>query len=62
MRDSKPQRCVQDHKWLTVIPNATNRDKNINETSKQILPTICSKYHVITRTVCFAIEKFVSMF
>ena len=35
MRDSKPQRCTQQHKWLKAIPNATNRDKDINEASKQ---------------------------
>ena len=36
MRDSKPQRCVQQNKSLKVTPNATNRDKYINEASKQI--------------------------
>ena len=35
MRDSKPQRCVQQHKSLQVTQNATNRDKHINEASKQ---------------------------
>ena len=35
MRDSKPQRCVQQHKSLKVTRNATNRDKHINEASKQ---------------------------
>ena len=35
MRDSKLQRCVQQHKSLKVIRNATNRDKPINEASKQ---------------------------
>ena len=35
MRDSKPQRCVQQHKLLKVTRNATNRDKHINEASKQ---------------------------
>ena len=35
MRDNKPQRCVQQHKSLKVTRNTTNRDKHINETSKQ---------------------------
>ena len=35
MRDSKPQRCVQQHKSLKVTQNATNRDKHINEASKR---------------------------
>ena len=36
MRDSKPRRFVQQHKSLKVTRNATNRDKHINEASKQI--------------------------
>ena len=36
MRDSKPQRCVQQHKSLKVTPNASNRDKKINEALKQV--------------------------
>ena len=36
MRDSKPQRCVQQHKSFKVTRNATNRNKHINEASKQI--------------------------
>ena len=35
MRESKSQRCVQQHKSLKVTGNATNRDKHINEASKQ---------------------------
>ena len=35
MRNSKPQRCVQQHKSLKVTRNATNADKQINEASKQ---------------------------
>ena len=35
MRDSKPQRCFQQHKSLKVLGNATNRNKHINEASKQ---------------------------
>ena len=35
MRDSKPQRCVQQHKSLKATRNLTNRDKHINEASKQ---------------------------
>ena len=36
MRDSQPLRCVQQHKSLKVTRNATNRDKHINEASKQL--------------------------
>ena len=36
MRDSKPQRCLQQHKSLKVTRNATNQNKHINEASKQI--------------------------
>ena len=35
MRDAKVQRCVQQHKSFKVTRNATNRDKHINEASKQ---------------------------
>ena len=35
VRDSKPQQCVQQLKLLKVLWNATNRDKHINEASKQ---------------------------
>ena len=35
MRDSRPQRCVQQHKSLKVTQNATNRGKHIHEASKQ---------------------------
>ena len=35
MRDSKPQRCIQQHKSLKVTRNATNQDKHINEASKE---------------------------
>ena len=37
MCDSKPQRCVQQHKSLKVTQNATNRHKHINEASKHIV-------------------------
>ena len=37
MRDSKPQRSVQQHKSLKVTRNATNRHKHINEALNQIL-------------------------
>ena len=37
MRDSKPQRSVQQHKSRKVTRNATNRHKHINEASNQIL-------------------------
>ena len=36
MCDSKPQRYVQQHKSLKGTRNAINRDKHINEASKQI--------------------------
>ena len=36
MRDSKPQRFVQQHKSQKLTRNATNRDKHINEALKQI--------------------------
>ena len=61
MRDSKQQRCVQQHKSLNVNRNATNRDKHINEASKKHLPTISSKFLVNTRKVCFPIGRFVLM-
>ena len=35
MRDSKPQRCVQQHKSFKVTRNAPNPNKHINEASKQ---------------------------
>ena len=35
MRDSKPQRCVQQH-YSKNDTNETKPDKHINETSKQI--------------------------
>ena len=35
MRDSKPQRCVQQHKSLKLTRNAGNSVKHINEASKQ---------------------------
>ena len=37
MSDSKPQRCVQQHKSLKMTRNATKRSKHINEASKQTL-------------------------
>ena len=45
MRDSKPQRFVQQHKSLKVTQIATNRHKHINEVWKkkfcsQSLPNI----------------------
>ena len=55
MRDSKPQRRVQQLMMLKVTQNATNQDKHINEASKQTLPTISSKHHVNTRKVSFPI-------
>ena len=62
MRDSKPQRCVQQHKLLKVTRNATNRDRHINEASKQFFfPTVCSKLHVNTRKVWFPFGKVLSI-
>ena len=40
MRDSKPQRFVQQHKSLKVTQIATNRRKHINEAWK---PNFCSQ-------------------
>ena len=37
MRDSKPQRCVQQHILLNVARNAENQDKHINEATKQTI-------------------------
>ena len=62
MRDSKPHSCVQQHKSLKVTRNATDRDKPTNKASKQKLATISLKYHVNTGKVCFAFQRFVSMF
>ena len=61
MRNSKPQRCIQQHKSLKMTRNPTNRDKHINEASKQTFPAISFKCHVNTRKVCFVIGRFVSM-
>ena len=61
MRDSKPQCCVQQHKSLKITRNPTNRNKHINEASKQTFATIFLKYHANTRKVCFPIGRFVSM-
>ena len=36
MGESKPQSCFEQHNSLKVTQNATNRDKHINEASKQI--------------------------
>ena len=59
MRDSKPQRCVQHHKSLKVTQNAINRDKHINEASKQTFANnlfqILFKYTqgmVFNRNIC----------
>ena len=35
MHDNKQQSCAQEHKSLKMTQNATNRDKHINEESKQ---------------------------
>ena len=35
MHDSKRQRCVQQHKSFKMTRNPTNRDKHINEATKQ---------------------------
>ena len=48
MRDSKPQRCVQQPKSLKATRNPTNPDKHINEAPKQTFANnffkISSKY------------------
>ena len=55
--DSKPQ-----HKLLRVTRRATNRHKQINETSKHCFATISSNIHIITRKVGSPNGSFVSMF
>ena len=62
MRDSKPQRCVRQHKSLKIPRNAPNWDKHINETLKQTFANNHFNYHANTRKVCFAIRRFVSIF
>ena len=59
MRDSKPQRCVQHHKSLKVTQNALNRDKHINEASKQTFANNlfwiickCMQGMVFNRNIC----------
>ena len=59
MRDSKPQRCVQHHKSLKVTQNAINRDKHINEASKQTFANNlfeilckCTQGMVFIRNIC----------
>ena len=42
-RDSKPRRCVQQHKSLKLKRNAKNRNKHINEASKQTFANILFK-------------------
>ena len=37
IRDGKPQRCIQQHKSLKVTQTATNRNRHVNEASKQTL-------------------------
>ena len=62
MRDSKPQRCVQQHKLLKMTQSATNRDNHINEASKQTFANNLFIYHVNASKVCFPNKRFVSMF
>ena len=51
MRDSK-----QQHKLLKVTRNTTNRDKHINEASKQAFANNLSNYHVNTARYAFQME------
>ena len=60
-RDNKPQNCVQKHKSIKVRQNAANRDKHINEASKQIFASNLFKMSYNTPKVCFQIGRFVSM-
>ena len=60
MRDSKPQRFVQQHKSLKVTQIATNRGKHINEAWKNVfahnLSLISCKYTQImlsNQKICF---------
>ena len=61
IRDSKPQGCVQQHKLLKVIRNATNRDKHINKASKQTFANFLFKILCKYTKVCFPTGRFVSM-
>ena len=56
VRDSKPQRCVQQHKSLKVPRNATNRNKHINEASKQTLANISQNIMQIHTRNAFQLE------
>ena len=60
MRDSTLQRDVQQHKLLEVTRFATNRDKHINEASKQTFANYLFKMSFIytqcmlsNRKICF---------
>ena len=44
MRDSKPQRCVQQHESLTMIRNATNQEKTRKQIFANNLFKISCKY------------------
>ena len=54
MRDSKPQRCIQQHKSLKVTRNATNRDKHINKASKQTFANNLFKIFCKRKQVMFS--------
>ena len=62
MRDSRPQRCVQQHKSLKVTQNATNRGKHIHEASKQSFANNLFKISLKYTQGMFSNWKFVSMF
>ena len=61
MHDSKPQRCVYQHKLLKMTQNALNRDKHMKEALKQILPNKLFKVSCNLTQGMFSNQKFVSM-
>ena len=61
MRDSKPQRFVQQHKSLKVTQIATNRGKHINEAWKKIFARNLSLISCKYMKIMFSVRRFVSM-
>ena len=57
MRDSKQQRCAQQHAALKVPQNATNGNKHINEASKQTFANNRFKISLKTRQSVFSIRS-----
>ena len=57
MRDSKQQRCAQQHAALKLPRNAKNGDKHINEASKQTFANNLFKISFKTRQSVFSIRS-----